>query len=140
MRNDLSLFFRTFSFGEYGPLPPPVNRELAAACYNAKSSCTASPSMDASFQPIQDDEPPISGDLGYDMYPPDYSVEPRFAVRQATEFAEIALRCHNDDPSNDVCMYIYKPPFIDVLSVDKPVIDHYRIDFQVTCFVLCAYI
>ncbi|PUZ59985.1 hypothetical protein GQ55_4G087000 [Panicum hallii var. hallii] len=93
---------RTFSFGEYGPLPPPVNRELAAACYNAKSSCTASPSMDASFQPIQDDEPPISGDLGYDMYPPDYSVEPRFAVRQATEFAEIALRCHNDDPSNDV--------------------------------------
>ncbi|CAN6177583.1 unnamed protein product [Urochloa humidicola] len=84
---------RTFSFGEYGPPPRSVNREL---CYNAKSSCTTSPGMDESFRPIQD------GDLEYDMCPPDYSVEPWFAVRQATEFAEIALQCHNNDPNNEV--------------------------------------
>ena len=84
-----------------------MNRELAACYNNAKSSSTASPCMDASFQPIQEgDEPPISGDLGYGMYSSDYSVEPRFAVRQATEFAEIALQCHNDDPSNEVCVCI----------------------------------
>ncbi|KAF8658977.1 hypothetical protein HU200_058816 [Digitaria exilis] len=60
--------------------------------------------MDALLlQRSQDDEPSLSGALeSGDIYPPDYSAEPGCAVRQDTEFAEIALRCHNDDPSNEV--------------------------------------
>ncbi|KAG0515063.1 hypothetical protein BDA96_10G246800 [Sorghum bicolor] len=108
------VMIRTSSLDDYGLLPPspprlPTNQEeeahynnsQIASCYTSRRATDAS----SSFQSSQDVEPfnCDDDDLEYgDMYPPCYIADPCMVVRQAISFAETSLKCHNDDPSNQV--------------------------------------